>query len=73
MHSLLAAGGRRLVVVGSGWIGLEVAATARTFGNEVTVLERGAVRCRSRRPSATNWATCSRPSTSTMAWSSAAP
>ncbi|TFD61542.1 NAD(P)/FAD-dependent oxidoreductase [Cryobacterium suzukii] len=43
LHSLLADGGKRLVVVGSGWIGLEVAATARTFGNEVTVLERGAV------------------------------
>jgi 3-phenylpropionate/trans-cinnamate dioxygenase ferredoxin reductase subunit len=43
LHSLLADGGQRLVVVGSGWIGLEVAATARTLGNEVTVLERGAV------------------------------
>ncbi|HKT56401.1 MAG TPA: FAD-dependent oxidoreductase [Microbacterium sp.] len=36
-------GGRRLVLVGSGWIGLEVAATAREFGNEVTVLERDPV------------------------------
>lgn len=32
-------GGGRLVVVGAGFIGLEVAATARTLGLEVTVLE----------------------------------
>jgi 3-phenylpropionate/trans-cinnamate dioxygenase ferredoxin reductase subunit len=31
--------GRRLAVVGGGWIGLEVAATARKCGAEVTVLE----------------------------------
>ncbi len=31
--------GRRLVVVGGGWIGLEVAAAARTAGTEVTVVE----------------------------------
>jgi 3-phenylpropionate/trans-cinnamate dioxygenase ferredoxin reductase subunit len=31
--------GRRLAVVGGGWIGLEVAATARKSGTEVTVLE----------------------------------
>ncbi len=31
--------GRRLAVVGGGWIGLEVAATARKGGAEVTVLE----------------------------------
>ena len=31
--------GRRLVVIGGGWIGLEVAAAARTAGCEVTVLE----------------------------------
>lgn len=36
-------GGKRIVVVGSGWIGLEVAASARELGNEVTVLGRGAV------------------------------
>lgn len=36
-------GGRRLVLIGSGWIGMEVAASARTLGNEVTVLERDAV------------------------------
>ncbi len=31
--------GRRVVVVGGGWIGLEVAAAARTAGSDVTVLE----------------------------------
>ena len=31
--------GRRLVLVGGGWIGLEVAAAAREAGTEVTVLE----------------------------------
>src|SRR5579863_1665226 len=31
--------GKRLVIVGGGYIGLEVAATAREFGLEVTVLE----------------------------------
>ena len=35
----LSAGGRRVVVVGAGWIGLEVTAAARTYGNDVTVLE----------------------------------
>ncbi|MBF4996413.1 FAD-dependent oxidoreductase [Nocardia sp. BSTN01] len=34
---------RRLVVIGAGWIGLEVTAAARTAGVEVTVLEVGAV------------------------------
>jgi NADPH-dependent 2,4-dienoyl-CoA reductase/sulfur reductase-like enzyme len=40
LRGLLAAGGKRLVLIGSGWIGMEVAATARTLGNEVTILER---------------------------------
>ncbi len=31
--------GRRLVVIGAGWIGLEVAAAARDAGTEVTILE----------------------------------
>jgi 3-phenylpropionate/trans-cinnamate dioxygenase ferredoxin reductase subunit len=31
------------VVIGAGWIGMEVAATARGFGNEVAILERAAV------------------------------
>ena len=39
----LRGGDKRLVVIGSGWIGMEVAATARELGNEVTVLERAAV------------------------------
>jgi 3-phenylpropionate/trans-cinnamate dioxygenase ferredoxin reductase subunit len=32
-------GGRDVVIVGAGWIGLEVAAAARTHGNAVTVVE----------------------------------
>jgi NADPH-dependent 2,4-dienoyl-CoA reductase/sulfur reductase-like enzyme len=35
----LAVGGRRVVVIGAGFIGLEVAATATQLGNEVVVLE----------------------------------
>jgi 3-phenylpropionate/trans-cinnamate dioxygenase ferredoxin reductase subunit len=38
LHDRLADGTRRVVIVGSGWIGLEVAAAARGYGNEVTVL-----------------------------------
>lgn len=33
--------GKKLVVIGGGWIGLEVAAVTRAAGAEVTVLERG--------------------------------
>lgn len=40
LHKELAAGGRNLVLIGSGWIGMEVGATARTLGNNVTILER---------------------------------
>lgn len=36
----LSPGGKRLVLIGSGWIGMEVGATARTLGNEVVILER---------------------------------
>lgn len=43
LRAALAAGGRRVVLIGAGWIGMEVAATARTFGNDVTVLLRGEV------------------------------
>ena len=43
LRSQLAGGGKRLVLIGSGWIGMEVAATARTLGNEVTILERGPI------------------------------
>ncbi|SHN66599.1 3-phenylpropionate/trans-cinnamate dioxygenase ferredoxin reductase subunit [Geodermatophilus obscurus] len=35
----LADGGRQLVIVGAGWIGLEVAAAARSHDNAVTVVE----------------------------------
>ncbi len=38
LRSELAGGGRRLVLIGSGWIGMEIAASARTLGNEVTLL-----------------------------------
>jgi NADPH-dependent 2,4-dienoyl-CoA reductase/sulfur reductase-like enzyme len=36
-------GNKRVVLIGSGWIALEVAATARTLGNDVRILEHGAV------------------------------
>jgi 3-phenylpropionate/trans-cinnamate dioxygenase ferredoxin reductase subunit len=39
----LQGGGKRLVLIGSGWIGMEVAASARTLGNDVTILERDPV------------------------------
>jgi 3-phenylpropionate/trans-cinnamate dioxygenase ferredoxin reductase subunit len=35
----LSDGGRNVVIVGAGWIGLEVAAAARHHGNQVTVVE----------------------------------
>jgi 3-phenylpropionate/trans-cinnamate dioxygenase ferredoxin reductase subunit len=35
----LSGGGRRVVVVGGGWIGLEVTSAARGYGNEVTLVE----------------------------------
>ncbi|AII09758.1 MULTISPECIES: NAD(P)/FAD-dependent oxidoreductase [Rhodococcus] len=37
------AGGRRLVVIGAGWIGLEVGASAREKGADVTVVEAAEV------------------------------
>jgi 3-phenylpropionate/trans-cinnamate dioxygenase ferredoxin reductase subunit len=43
LRSLLAGGNMQLVLIGSGWIGMEVAATARTLGNDVTILERGPI------------------------------
>ncbi len=39
ISAALSGGGRRVVLVGGGWIGLEVAAAARTLGNDVTVVE----------------------------------
>jgi len=35
----LSGGGRQVVVVGAGWIGLEVAAAARSYDNAVTIVE----------------------------------
>lgn len=43
LRAALAVGGRRVVVVGSGWIGMEVAAAARGYGNDVTVLGHASV------------------------------
>jgi NADPH-dependent 2,4-dienoyl-CoA reductase/sulfur reductase-like enzyme len=39
LRELIAGGGASVVVVGAGFIGLEVAATARRLGNDVVVLE----------------------------------
>lgn len=47
LRDALAAGGRRVVIVGAGWIGLEVASAARGYGNEVAVIGRDAVPLRS--------------------------
>ncbi|WP_159707576.1 NAD(P)/FAD-dependent oxidoreductase [Arthrobacter sp. 18067] len=38
LRSLLKEGGRSVVMIGSGWIGMELSAAARTYGNEVTLL-----------------------------------
>jgi NADPH-dependent 2,4-dienoyl-CoA reductase/sulfur reductase-like enzyme len=38
LRDLLAAGGKNVVMVGSGWIGMELAAAAATYGNHVTLL-----------------------------------
>jgi 3-phenylpropionate/trans-cinnamate dioxygenase ferredoxin reductase subunit len=42
LREVIAAGGR-LLVIGAGWIGSEVAASARTGGMEVTIVERESV------------------------------
>ncbi|GAA4229585.1 FAD-dependent oxidoreductase [Actinomadura meridiana] len=39
LKQAFAPGGRRVVVAGGGWIGLETAAAARTYGNDVTIIE----------------------------------
>jgi 3-phenylpropionate/trans-cinnamate dioxygenase ferredoxin reductase subunit len=39
LRAALADGGRHVVVVGAGWIGLEVTAAARGYGNDVSVVE----------------------------------
>jgi 3-phenylpropionate/trans-cinnamate dioxygenase ferredoxin reductase subunit len=38
LRELFGPGGRRIVIIGAGWIGLEVAAAARGYGNEVAVV-----------------------------------
>lgn len=38
LQSLLRDGGKRVVMVGSGWIGMELAAAARSYGNDVVLL-----------------------------------
>ncbi|WP_308465879.1 NAD(P)/FAD-dependent oxidoreductase [Rathayibacter soli] len=38
LRDALSVGGKNLVIVGSGWIGLEIAAAARGYGNNVTVI-----------------------------------
>ena len=43
LRELFEPGGRRIVLIGAGWIGLEVAAAARGYGNEVAVVAPGAV------------------------------
>lgn len=43
LREALEPGRRRIVIVGAGWIGLEVASAARQYGNEVTVLGRESV------------------------------
>jgi len=42
LRAEIADGGKHVVVIGAGFIGLEVAATAKQLGNDVTVLEGGA-------------------------------
>ncbi|QEO10778.1 NAD(P)/FAD-dependent oxidoreductase [Protaetiibacter larvae] len=43
LKALLHGGEKSIVVIGGGWIGMELAATARTLGHAVTVVERGRV------------------------------
>lgn len=38
LRERLADGGHNVVLIGSGWIGMELAAAARTYGNQVTLL-----------------------------------
>ena len=40
LRSELAAGSKRVAIVGAGWIGLEIAAAARGYGNDVVVIGR---------------------------------
>ena len=63
LHARLAGGGQNVVMIGSGWIGMELAAAASTFGNNVTLL--GLEDMPLARRSARNWAAssarCTRP------------
>ena len=43
LREALRPGSRRVVIIGAGWIGLEVASAARGYGNDVTVLGRESV------------------------------
>jgi len=43
LRGALQGGDRRVVLLGSGWIGMELAAAARGYGNDVTVVARGRV------------------------------
>jgi 3-phenylpropionate/trans-cinnamate dioxygenase ferredoxin reductase component len=40
LRDALAAGSKRVAIVGAGWIGLEIAAAARTYDNDVVVIGR---------------------------------
>ena len=40
LRAELAAGSKRVAIVGAGWIGLEIAAAARGYGNDVVVIGR---------------------------------
>jgi 3-phenylpropionate/trans-cinnamate dioxygenase ferredoxin reductase subunit len=43
LRDALREGGRKVVILGTGWIGMETAAAARNYGNDVTVIGRDAV------------------------------
>lgn len=43
LREAISAGGRNVVVLGSGWIAMETAATARNYGNDVTIVARSSV------------------------------
>jgi 3-phenylpropionate/trans-cinnamate dioxygenase ferredoxin reductase subunit len=38
LRGVLSRGGQKVVIVGAGWIGLEVASAARGYGNDVTIM-----------------------------------
>ena len=71
LRAVIADGTARVVVVGAGFIGLEVAATARAWGCTVTVLE-GAPGAADPRPRCRRWAPPPPPRSSPTASTSAA-